>query len=78
MNDQRDFIIVPRGVWLYLSALYKGQMVRRFSVIQNRTGALFRMCNVPVIKLSLMRRGEKLKMPKLVPLELRTTIGKFL
>lgn len=33
MIDQRDFIIVPRGVWVYLSNIYKGQMVRRYSIV---------------------------------------------
>jgi len=36
------------------------------------------MCNLPLIRLSFMKRGEKLKMPKFLPLELRTNAHKFL
>lgn len=63
---------------MHLSDIYQGQTVRRFSVVQNRSGALFRMSNLPIIQLSLMKRGDKLKIPKMMPLELRTTGKKFL
>ena len=74
MTDGREFFIVPKSVWKFFYTAYRGPEIKRYSIVKNRTGQLYRSVRVPLIKICLMRRGDHIRQPKLLPLALRTTI----
>jgi hypothetical protein len=72
--DGRDVIAVPKAGWQLFKSLYTGKEIRRFSIVKNKLGHLHRPFHVPLIKTCIMRRGDMIRRPNLVPLQLRTTL----
>lgn len=83
INIDRDFIMVPVSIWDFFRTAYCSLInqtcceIRRFSIIKDRIGRLYRTPKVPLLKLTLMSRGEPCKPFKLLPLPIRTTYIQF-
>ena len=75
--DGKEFFVVPTGVWKFFHITYKGVEIRRHSIVKNRTGQLSRHVRVPLLRVCIVRRGDSIRPPKYVPLQLRTTPDKF-
>ena len=75
--DGKEFFVVPKCVWKLFYTAYRGPEIRRYSIVKNRSGQLHRTVKVPFVRVCLMRRGDSMRQPKLLPLALRTTLEAF-
>jgi hypothetical protein len=59
-----DFIMVPVALWDFFRTGYSSPVnqntceIKRYSIIKDRVGRLFRTPKVPLLKLSILTRGE--------------------
>ena len=77
-KEGRDFIIIPRGVWLYFRQVYKATAeIKRYSITASRNGILIRQPYALFVKVGFIKRMQHLKSPKIVPIKAYTSIQKF-
>ena len=77
LTEGKDFIVVPKGIWKYFQRKYLGQEIKRYSIIQNRIGVLFRNPWVLMLRVCLMKRGSPLQQPRYLPIAPHTCVTKF-
>ena len=73
----RDFILICKGLWKFFKTFYGGIEIKRFAIDKDKIGQLYRDVFLPTVKVAIMRRGERLKMPKFVTANYRTTLLDF-
>jgi hypothetical protein len=73
----RDYILICKGLWTFFKTFYGGQTIRRFAIERDKSGRLYRNVMLPFVKVVVMKRGEKLKAPKYVVANFRTSMYEF-
>ena len=73
----RDYILICRGLWKFFRVFYGGIEIKRYAIDKDKVGRLYRNVFLPQVKVAIMRRGERLKAPKLVVSNYRTSLTDF-
>jgi hypothetical protein len=73
----RDFILICRGLWQFFKLFYGGIEIKRYAIQRDKVGKLYRNVMLPQVKVAVMRRGDRLKMPKYVIVNHRTSMIDF-
>ncbi|TNV74577.1 hypothetical protein FGO68_gene4033 [Halteria grandinella] len=69
----RDYLIVPRSVWRIFKQDYEGHELMRWSIVKDKYGRLHRDPVFPRIRVAIMRRGDRLKYPKILNIQRKLT-----
>ena len=73
----RDYILICKGLWKFFYMIYGGIEIKRYAIERDKIGRLYRNVQLPSIKVAVMRRGDRLKQPKLVIGNHRTSVADF-
>lgn len=75
LKDGTDYILVSKGLWRLFQKEYKGVEIRRYSIRMDKVGSLYRDAQFTKLKIALIRRGDKVKYPKVLFMQKFSTFG---
>ena len=73
----KEYLLIGKGLWNFFKYIYGGTEIKRFAIVKDKTGNLYRNVQLPYVKLNIMKRGEKIKCSKWFISNYRTSIRYF-